>query len=128
MPSESKRPFDWMRHAHGDLAIAKIPVSEEILFESLCYHAQQAAEKCIKAVLLHYGIDFPRVHSIERLIDLLPQDIQRTDELKAAASLTRYAAMLRYPGEFEEVTRKDHEEAVRLAEAVVEWAEDIIGS
>ena len=126
MPSDSKVPSDWMRHAFSDLEIAKIPISGKIRLESLCYHAQQAVEKSIKAVLLRYEVTFPKVHSIERLIDLLPENVERTDDLKASASLTRYAAMLRYPGEFEEATREHYDEAVRLAEAVVEWAKHLI--
>ena len=37
-------PADWLRHAHSDLELAKAKeLSEDILFEELCFHAQQTA-------------------------------------------------------------------------------------
>ncbi|MBP7829731.1 MAG: HEPN domain-containing protein [Kiritimatiellae bacterium] len=42
---------DWLRHAKADLALARVPLPEEGLYLSLCFHAHQAAKKAIKAVL-----------------------------------------------------------------------------
>jgi len=58
------------------------------LLELLCFHAQQAAEKSIKAVLLHEETSAPHIHSIERLVDLLPSGVQRPGVLFEAARLT----------------------------------------
>ena len=59
-------PQEWMLHADSDLALAKIASkSEDILNEQICFHAQQAVEKAIKAVLLFYKIDFPLTHDID---------------------------------------------------------------
>ena len=44
---------DWLRHAESDLSLAQIKRNgDEILIETLCFHAQQAAEKALKAVLV----------------------------------------------------------------------------
>jgi HEPN domain-containing protein len=40
--------------------------------------------------------------------------------------LTQYAFETRYPGAFEPVTEEDYQEAVQVAEVVVEWAESVI--
>ena len=53
MPPDSDGPGggeDWLRHARSDLALASAvgPVGD-ILAETLCFHAQQAAEKALKA-------------------------------------------------------------------------------
>ena len=82
MPPDSDEPGggkDWLRHARSDLAMASAvgPVGD-ILAETLCFHAQQAAEKALKAVLVHGGIEFPRTHSLRLLVDTLPHAI-RTD-------------------------------------------------
>jgi hypothetical protein len=37
-----------------------------VLYELLCIHAQQAAEKSLKAVLIHHGIAPPRTHNLAR--------------------------------------------------------------
>jgi HEPN domain-containing protein len=96
--------------------------------ELLCFHAQQAAEKAIKAVLIVRGIEPPRTHSITALLDLLPPAAPRPKDLMAARALTTYAAVTRYPGQAGPVSEEDHREAVRLAEAVVAWAEEVIGN
>jgi len=123
MPHEPGSPQAWLSHARSDLALARLPATGDVLREALCFHAQQAVEKSIKAVLIQAGIPFPRAHTIERLVDLLPPATPRTPELLASAQLTAYATTFRYPGEEEPVSEEDHRQALRLAEAVLAWAE-----
>ena len=125
MRREPGSPAEWMRYANGDLALARGPIPG-IMLEILCFHAQQAAEKAIKAVLIEKGVRFSKIHVLERLIDLLPADIPRTADLLASASLTEYASVTRYLGMDEPVSEEAYRDAVRLAEAVVKWAEDIL--
>jgi HEPN domain-containing protein len=56
---------DWLRRAHSDLGLAGIALPCDVLYNELCFHAQQAVEKSIKAVLVHYGVEFKRVHDID---------------------------------------------------------------
>jgi HEPN domain-containing protein len=119
-------PETWVRYARADLAVARLPLPDDGLWETLCFHAQQAAEKCIKAVLLDRGVEFPFTHNLERLLELLPTDITQPPDLRAAAYLTPYATSLRYPGGELPVTEEEYREAVRLAELVVAWAERTI--
>jgi len=86
---------DWLRYAKADLALARVPLPQGGLYELLCFHAQHAAEKSVKAVLLHYGIEPPRTHNLERLIDLLPTCIARTTVLSQSARLTVYGPAAR---------------------------------
>lgn len=118
-------PQAWMTRAHCDLALARIPAVDGIALEDLCFHAQQAVEKSIKAILIFKGVPFPKTHSIERLIGLLPSDIELTTDLEQSPRLSIYATALRYPG-MTPVTEEKYREAVRLAEAVLDWAEDIL--
>jgi hypothetical protein len=46
--------------------------------------------------------------------------------LQDAASLTDYAVLSRYPGDLEPVDEEEYQEALRLAEAVLAWAEETI--
>ncbi len=121
-------PEDWIRYAKADLALARVPLPQGGLYELLCFHAQQAAEKGLKAVLVRYRVEFPKTHILERLVDLLPAEIARTPELYQAARLSIYATVSRYPGDIESVDEEEYREAVRLAEAVVAWAESIIAA
>lgn len=130
MPLDSFEPSsaaDWLRHAKSDLALAKGPASPDVLFEALCFHAQQAAEKSMKAVLIHHSIEFPFTHSIARLITIVKeQAIPWPDTLNEAADLTDYAVQMRYPGAHAEVSKEDYEQAVVTAEQVFTWAERLI--
>ena len=130
MPHEVKAgsPEDWLRHAKADLALANSPLPRDGLYSTLCFHAQQAAEKSIKAVLIFRGVDFPKVHSLTRLIDLLPADIQRTSFLVESVRLTVYTTLFRYPGENDEpdVPTDKYKEAVHLAKMVFKWASELI--
>lgn len=121
-------PQAWLRRARSNLARARdIRLTSEILLEDLCFDAQQAAEKAIKAVLIARNIEFPRTHSIADLLTLLQQSgTVVPDQIREAIRLTRYAVQTRYPGVSEEVTPPEHQAAVALAENVVRFAEQLI--
>ena len=46
-------PGEWLRYARSEYRLAAIRRPRGVMLDVLCYHAQQAAEKAIKAVLLH---------------------------------------------------------------------------
>ena len=102
----SGSPADWLRYARSDLELARITRPDEVLFEGLCFHAQQAAEKALKAVLIAKGIPPPKTHNIRILLDLLSQVIVAPQEIEDSAGLTDYAVTSRYPGDFEPVNEE----------------------
>ena len=113
---------DWLRHARSDLALACLPKTKAILYEHLCFHAQQAAEKAIKGVLVANGIHFPKTHDLAFLMDALSVTVTIPPSLIDMPTLNRYAVQQRYPGEAPPVTRQDHIAATRLAEEAITWA------
>ncbi|TAK34671.1 MAG: HEPN domain-containing protein [Chloroflexota bacterium] len=125
-PTLSGLPEDWLRYAQADLALARVPLPVGAMYELLCFHAQQAVEKSVKAVLINFGIPVIKTHVLERLIDLLPPEIARPPDLIGSARLNAYATVARYPGEVEALTEADYREAMRLSEAVVAWARGIV--
>lgn len=64
-------PEEWLLHARSDFKLAGLGLNEDILSEQICFHAQQAVEKAIKAVLLFYKIDFPFTHDLQELLDTI---------------------------------------------------------
>jgi HEPN domain-containing protein len=127
MPPDSDSPKDWLRYIRSDLELAEGPSGPHVLPEMLCFHAQQAVEKCLKAVLLHLGLPYPKTHNLTVLYGLLPSDLNPPPEVEEAVGLSDYAVTSRYPGEFEPVSLEDYHEALRLARAVVAWAEGVVG-
>ncbi len=129
MPPEGQRadaPLRWLENARADLALAGVALPPGGLYEHLCFHAHQAAEKSLKAVLLQEGVEFPFTHNLQALFDLLPTELQTPSHIFEAVDLNPYAVATRYPGEFEAVTENDHLDAMRLAEAVIQWAAGIV--
>jgi HEPN domain-containing protein len=70
MPRKRPSPIDpkeWLRRARSNLARAKNRIPE-VCLEDLCFDAQQAAEKAVKAVCIHRRVVFPFTHELARLL------------------------------------------------------------
>ncbi len=121
-------PLEWLRRARSNFARSKADRNiPDVLYEDLCFDAQQTAEKAVKAVLIHRGVPFPRTHDIIALLTLVQNStLEVPGEIREAGALTGYAVQARYPGPAEEVTLEEYEHAVELAERVLEWATAII--
>lgn len=129
MPPDPHPPDDprhWLARARSDLAIAAAQI-EGAFLEDLCFHAQQAAEKALKALLLHRGIRFPYVHDLAELVHRLElAGVALPGPIREAVRLTDYAVEARYPGPAESVTEQEWQEALRLAREVVRWVNDLL--
>jgi HEPN domain-containing protein len=63
---------EWIRKADGDWATAQRElIATPPNFDAVCFHAQQCAEKYLKAVLQEHSLAFPKTHDLEALINLL---------------------------------------------------------
>lgn len=112
----------WMRRAQSDLVLAEMTEDWRIAPEILAFHAQQAAEKALKALLVQRQVEFPRTHAIGMLLNLCrAAGYEGTETLADAVTLTRYAVATRYPGEEEPVSRQEAREAAKLAAQVLAW-------
>ena len=119
-PEQVKWDFvqQWLDKAQKDLAAAEVLLKEEFEdYESVGFHAQQAAEKFIKAFLVRHQIEFPKSHDVALLRQLVARvDSRLSEKLAAADALTPYGVEFRYPGDLPSVSRDDGEKAIRLAE------------
>lgn len=115
---------NWMERSKGSLALAKARQTEGIILEDLCYQAQQAAEKALKALYLKRGVAFPFVHSLDQLLAGLEDlGLEIPGAVDQATVLTRYAVETRYPGPYETVTENEYQEAIHSAETILSWVE-----
>jgi HEPN domain-containing protein len=90
----------WMQKGESDRVSADLIVQSPGPYDTACFHAQQAAEKYLKAVIALAGSPIPRTHDLEDIYDLClavePGLVLDRTELDA---LTPYAVQLRYnPG------------------------------
>ncbi len=116
-------PREWLNRARSNLIQAKVK-RKGIYLEDLCFNAQQAAEKAIKALLIKQDVKFPYVHDIAELLTLLEKTGQEVPQaLRQAEKLTRFAVFTRYPGIGPPIRQKEYDESVKVAKEVVRWAE-----
>jgi HEPN domain-containing protein len=114
-----KRAKEWLRHADEDLRLARhaFKLKSAVPYKLIAYHAQQRAEKSLKAYLVYRKIDFPYTHNISLLLKMLPSSADWASEIWNAATLSPYAVTARYPGKAT-VTKKDALRAVAMASTV----------
>ena len=90
----------WVAVAESDrLTIRNNVAAAETPWSMVCFHAQQAAEKMLKALLVCHGVTPPKTHD---LLFLLGQCISLGPALEALAEdcrhLNAYSVHTRYPG------------------------------
>ncbi len=123
-PEEVKQALigQWVRMAEEDMAAAQALLDAGARFvRTACFHAQQAAEKFLKAYLVQRQIEFPKTHDIEDLLDLVATtDQDMAQSLRLASALNPYAVQARYPGVDYVLTEKDARDAVAIAGTVRE--------
>lgn len=116
----------WMEKTRHDLVTARAVL--DLLDgpnDTPCFHAQQAVEKALKALLTACDVRFQRVHDLMSHCDAA---IPYAPGLKAyrqrIADLADYAIQVRYPGDWEEPSRTDALAALTTAEQVVSFITD----
>jgi HEPN domain-containing protein len=68
-------------------------------YDSACFHAQQCAEKYLKALLQEANIPFGKTHNLVGLLDLLLPVDPSWDMLRTELQrVSNYAVLVRYPG------------------------------
>jgi HEPN domain-containing protein len=119
---------DWLRHAKSDLALARhVESSPDVLPNQIAFHAQQAAEKAIKAAMIERGVAFPLTHDLTELIRRWRSSGRVWPaELGDVKTLNPYAVESRYPGYVHQISRAEVRTALEVADQVVAWAEEIL--
>lgn len=122
LPERLREAQDWLNRAERDLAVAEELISGSRVFpDAAVYHAQQAAEKALKAFLAARDRPFPRTHDLEVLVGWCQEEDSYFDRFREAARvLTPYAVQFRYPGGPLEPQIEEAKEAARHARRIVQ--------
>ena len=125
MSAASEVILAWLQRARSDLQLGRAALrAKGVMPEDACFHAQQCAEKALKALLLHREIAFPKTHTIEVLLDLLKTSgLTIPEGVDEAFELSDYAVQTRYPGEWEPLTKAEAQHALERAALVLAWVE-----
>ena len=91
---------EWVNKAEEDYRLMEAAGGlDPPAYDGGCFHAQQAAEKYLKAVLAERVIPFPKVHDLTRLLDLIdPANNELTAMRADLDALSRLSTQVRYPG------------------------------
>ncbi|NNN05498.1 MAG: HEPN domain-containing protein [Elusimicrobia bacterium] len=125
-----KRPTDLARRfldlADRDIkAFRKLVPDREIDDAVIGFHAQQAVEKCLKAVLARHEVTVRKVHDLHALMDLLAEHRLPVPAMrKEIVELNPFAVMLRY--ELAETDPLDRALATTIVDSVRRWAGDCV--
>jgi HEPN domain-containing protein len=101
--------------ADEDLLAGRLILAGQMpTYDLVGFHAQQAAEKALKAVLVRHGVRFDKTHDLGQLLEQVePVAPGTAATLAEAEELTAHAIGARYPGREPPLDRQ--EAASRLA-------------
>ena len=129
---------EWMEFVEMDILSARYLIEAPFHPRPLavvCYHAQQAAEKAVKALIVYYGsqAEVPKVHDILVLLNQIKNVVQKEKGTpisphiyEVGARLNLFATAPRYPGELN-ITENDAKVALRQAQEIVDWVKSLAG-
>jgi len=96
---------EWVSKAEGDFATAgrELRARKNPNYDAVCFHAQQCAEKYLKAILQEHDKHIPKIHNLIELM-LLCEELDGSFEMLRSdlVVMERYSVRVRYPGEFAE--------------------------
>lgn len=117
----------WIEHAEDDFTNTKKLIrGRKPSIYGTCFHAQQCAEKYMKALLVHKDKSFPMTHDLVLLNNLLTQVgifIGMTED--TLDTLSAYAVATRYPGA--SPTMDDAKEAIEIAKTIRKFSRTFLG-
>lgn len=125
--TEINDPRTWAASAEEDFILARTALQrKQPLVSGTCFHAQQCAEKYMKALLISKSADFPKTHDLLMLNNLCSvAGVFLEIDPKHLNTLSDYAVRTRYPGE--EPNVEDAKEAIELAKLVRSFAKKFLG-
>lgn len=107
---------EWVQKAEDDFIVAQklLRARKDPVYDAVCFHAQQCAEKYLKAFLNEHGREAPKIHHLLDLLKLCKEiDVSLEILHPDLRVLERFSVSVRYPG-----LRADKEDAKTSFQAV----------
>ena len=113
----------WVAKAEGDLIIAESLLQQRspAVNDGICFHAQQCAEKYLKAILQELDVRFDRTHNLVALLNQIVPHVPEWEHLRPdLAELSQFAVAFRYPGRTADrrLARRAFRQLMRIRAAV----------
>ena len=106
----------------------EIILNEKVRDEIIGFHAQQAAEKLLKALLMAKNISYRRTHDLRELIDLIrDNDIEFPESLMEIRTLSPFAVEFRYDYiPLEEEEEFNRQKALEMVQQLRKWVDNML--
>ncbi|SRR6266508_2252122 len=133
MPVPESNFSSCLRKAENDLLNIENNLSaKRIPWDTVCFHAQQAAEKFLKAYLAHHGVEIKRTHDLVALLSVAVEFDKDLGELEQVCRrLTQFAISARYPDDLYEPGEDDGREMIaatsKVRDAILSRLPDFAG-
>jgi HEPN domain-containing protein len=114
---------EWFAKATDDeLSIKDILNNREGSPNTVCFLCQQMAEKYLKGYLVFYNIEFPKIHQLDKLINICKKTDRQFEKLKEEAELlSEFYISARYPGDYSVFSFADAEKTYKAALRIKEF-------
>ena len=119
---------EWIEKAEGDFSSAQreLRARQAPNYDAACFHAQQCAEKYLKAFLVQRDLPFRPIHDLEVLLGLIVPVSPEFELVRDLLLLLNdYAVNIRYPGE--SATRDEARAAVKAMQTVRAFVRSRLG-
>lgn len=125
--SDPTNALDWAEYAEDDWNTAKILLKrKKPSTMAVCYHAQQSAEKYLKALLVAKKVNFPKTHDLTTINMICGNNAILTGfSTEALTILSDHAVTARYPGDMP--TTEDAKESIAIAKTIRKFARQWLG-
>ena len=127
-PQHEESARAWMVSGNHDLRSAKALLAlEPPETETTAFHAQQAAEKYLKALLVFHGEEPPRTHDLIVLLDLVLRYDPRMESFRDESRLlVPFAVQVRYPFTGPPPTPEEAADAFASAQRIYQVVREVI--
>jgi HEPN domain-containing protein len=113
---------DWFARGNDDIRAAEILLKGQGTPNTICFHAQQTAEKYLKGFISYHEKHVRKIHDLSALLTICININQSFESLeKDAQFLSQFYTESRYPDDYIEFQREDAEEAFDAAQKIKEF-------
>ncbi|MFB3892439.1 MAG: HEPN domain-containing protein [Phycisphaerae bacterium] len=114
--------------AAHDLVAARAVIATGEALDTVCFHAQQAAEKALKALLALQDVDYPWRHDMGELVELVRTHYPKLElPAEQLAELSPYAVEARYDDAWAPDVQEARQ-ALEVAQRMCELVEPVVNA
>lgn len=120
--SQEQLHREWFKKAGEDELSINAIMKESGAPSTACFLSQQMAEKYLKGFLVFHKKEFPKIHQLERLLQLCKEMDLSFEELgEEAVLLSEFYVESRYPGDWPEFSWDDARKAYKAATRIKDF-------